>query len=95
MSHEVRFGHAQQIDPRGEAVWFTAFHHGRIIACAIGVQTLAARFHDPAADPLRIFDHHRDAIERAAAALVLQNRLEPDGSVRLLETDCDWLEQIG
>jgi hypothetical protein len=91
--HPVRFGHAQQIDSRGEAVWFTAFHHGRIIACAIGVQTLTACSNDPDADPLRIFDQHRGAIERAAADLVLRNRLEPDGSVLLREADWAWLEQ--
>jgi hypothetical protein len=68
-------------------VHFPACPGGRAVLCGITVDALRRHFDLKDGNPLQCFLSHRDEIEGEALRLLCLNRLEPDGSLLIRDTD--------
>ena len=72
---------------RRKVVWFTASADGKRIDCGISLDALANRYGAYHDDPLPVFRANRKHIETVAALLLMQGRVEKDGTVLIRSAD--------
>jgi hypothetical protein len=87
----VRFASSQYFDTERGLILFSAFANHELIRCAIAVRTLVEQFDADPQFPMRAFARHRNRIERLAEELIVERRLEQDGSILIFPSDCGWL----
>ena len=70
-----------------QVVNFPACPGGRAVLCGITADALRRHFGLKDGDPLECFVSYREEIEGEALRLLCLNRLEPDGSLLIRDTD--------
>ena len=80
-------GRRTQIDAVMKVVNFPACPGERAVLCGITVDALRRHFDLKDGNPLECFRSHRDEIEGEALRLLCLDRLEPDGSLLIRDTD--------
>jgi hypothetical protein len=85
---KIRFDTDEWYDHhRRKVVWFTARVDGKRIDCGISIEALGDHFGAYHDDPLPVFRANRGRIEAAAAMLIMQGRLESDGTLLIRSAD--------
>ena len=72
---------------RRKVVWFTALVDGKRVDCGVSIEALGDHFGAFYDDPLPVFRANRRRIETVAATLIMQGRLESDGTLLIKGAD--------
>jgi Protein of unknown function (DUF1488) len=84
----IRFATDEWYDHhRRKVVWFSAWIDGKRVDCGVSIEALADHFRAYHDDPLPAFRANRGRIQAVATKLIVDGRLENDGTIMIRSAD--------